>query len=93
MEREHLAERLGVKEHSSCPVSLVLLCSNQRSELVVWRTDPSISAEMDGLGLFTLLKWKAFPQSHKTKFSKIFVMVLKMPVMQILLLAGEIPVH
>lgn len=34
MGRESLANWLGVNEHSSLPVSLVLLCSNQKSELM-----------------------------------------------------------
>lgn len=35
MDRESLADWLGVDEYSSLPVSLVLHCSNQKSELMV----------------------------------------------------------
>lgn len=35
MDGESLADWLGVNEHCSLPVSLVLHCSNQKSELMV----------------------------------------------------------
>lgn len=35
MDRESLADWLGVNENSSLPASLVLHCSNQKNELMV----------------------------------------------------------